>query len=214
MIEVVLASQLTLLREGMKHVLGAHDDIRVIAEIGHVPDVPGDDRIRPDVLYVVAHPSAGDVGDYLHRVSRLASSARVILITRSPSLHQVLAILRTGVRGLLNANCGASQLPAAIKAVAAGRLYLHEEVARLVAAGLGEVGKDHSHRSLSQRELDIFIRLASGQKVSEIASQLRISSKTVSTHKARMMEKMGMRSYSQLIQYAVANSLYDASLAR
>jgi DNA-binding NarL/FixJ family response regulator len=88
---------------------------------------------------------------------------------------------------------------------------MHEEVGRLVAADFGDIGKDYTHRSLSQREFEIFKHLAAGQKVSEIASELGISIKTVSTHKSRLMEKMGMHSHSQLIQYAVANSLFDTS---
>ena len=86
---------------------------------------------------------------------------------------------------------------------------MHEEVGRLVAADLNELGKDYTHRSLTRREFDIFKRLAAGEKVSEIAMQLGISVKTVSTHKSRLMQKMDIHSYSQLVQYAVANSLFD-----
>lgn len=209
-IQVVLASSLTVLREGMKRILHPQYDIQVMAEVNHVSEVLSNENLlRADVLVVMAHPT--DVGgtDYLEHLRKANPSLKLILITRSPSLHQVLIMLRGGVRGLLDAGCAASQLPVAIRAVFSGRLYMHEEVGRLVAADLGELGKDFTHRSLTQREFEIFKHLAIGDKVSEIATRLGISIKTVSTHKSRLMEKMGIHSHSQLIQYAVANGLFN-----
>jgi DNA-binding NarL/FixJ family response regulator len=78
----------------------------------------------------------------------------------------------------------------------------------MLVADLDEIKKDHTHKSLTHREMDIFLRLAAGKKISDIAAELGISAKTVSTHKARVMEKMGMSSSSQLIQYAIVNSLF------
>lgn len=210
MISVVLVSSLTVLREGMKRILHPQEDIRVIAELGDVDELLSDDRLLTvDVLVVVSHPTGTAGTDCLARLRDERPALKLIVISHTPSLQQVLAFLRGGVRGLLDANCAASQLPTAIRVVSSGRLYMHEEVGRLVAADLNEVGKDHTHRSLTQREFEIFKHLVAGQKVSEIAAQLGISIKTVSTHKSRLMEKMGIQSYSQLVQYAVANFLFD-----
>lgn len=209
-IHVVLASSLTVLREGMKRILHPQYDIRVMAEVSHASEILSNENLlMADVLVVIAHPTNMGGTDCLERLRKANPSLKLIIIARSPSLHQILNMLRGGVRGLLDAGCAANQLPAAIRAVSSGRLYMHEEVGRLVAADLGEVSKDFTHRSLTQREFEIFEHLAVGDKVSEIATRLGISIKTVSTHKSRLMEKMGIRSHSQLIQYAVANGLFN-----
>lgn len=88
---------------------------------------------------------------------------------------------------------------------------MHENVSNVVGSSLQGLTRDHTHTSLTGREMEIFLKLAIGLKGTEIASQLGISVKTVSTHKGRLMEKMGMRSFSQLVQYAIANGLFDPS---
>lgn len=213
MISVVLASRLTIIREGMKRILLQQEDIKVIAEVRHTREVLAQEGIGDADVVVVAHPSISGGNDYLAYLQQECPSLRVIVVARSPTLPQVLAELRMGVRGLLNASCAVGHLPAAIRAVSAGKIYLHEEISRIVAADLTEVWKDHTHKSLTPRELEIFMRLAVGCKVSEIAAELAISVKTVSTHKARLMEKMGIISTSQLIQYAIVNKMFDADVS-
>jgi DNA-binding NarL/FixJ family response regulator len=212
MISVVLASKLAVLREGMKRILMPQEDIDVIATVEHALDVMSSEALlRADVLVVVAHPVTADGQDYLLHLRQGNPALRVIIIARFADLQQIMEVIRAGVRGLLHTSCAANHLPDAIRAVSSGRLYMHEEVSGLLASGLGDLGKDHTHRSLTQREFEIFLKLAEGQKVSEIAAQLGISIKTVSTHKSRLMDKMGMKSQSQLIQYAVANKLFDTA---
>lgn len=211
MISVVLASRLTVLREGMKRILQAQDDIVVIAELKHVIDVLSDKYLlNAGVLVAAANPAMSDALDFFLQLRRESPSLRIVLIAPMASVRDVVGILRTGVHGLVSASSAASHLPAAIRAVSGGRPYIDENAAKLVAVDPCNLGKDHTHRSLTQRELEIFMKLVVGQKVSAIAQELGISIKTVSTHKARLMEKMAMTTGSQLIQYAVANSLVDS----
>ncbi|RYE73353.1 MAG: response regulator transcription factor [Oxalobacteraceae bacterium] len=209
-ITVVLASKLTVLREGMKRILLPQDDIDVIAEVDHAREVLFNETfLQADVIVAVVDPIMNGGNDFLLLLPRQSPLLRVIIITRAPTVAQILAILRAGVRGVLDTSCAANNLPAAIRAVSSGRLYMHEEVSRLVAADISGFGKDHTHTALTQRELDVLMKLAAGHKVSEIAVELGISIKTVSTHKARLMEKMGFTTLSQVIQYAIANRLFD-----
>ncbi len=209
MIRVMLASSLMVLREGMKRILARQGDIDVIAEVKNVLDLLSDERlVRADVLIVVGLSPAGDTVQCLLHLRQRQPSLQVIFVARSPSLNQVLSIIGAGVRGLLNANSAANHLPAAIRAVSAGRIYLHEDMSGLIATDLSEIEKDRTHTALTQREHEIFLMLVSGTKNSEIAAQLGISVKTVSTHKTRMMEKMNMRSVSQLVQYAIVHGLF------
>lgn len=209
MIGVVVASKLAVIREGMKRILMPHEDIKVVGEINLA------EEIRPPPLWslaqimVVVHSSAAACDDHLHWLRRECPSLQLIVVAPSPSLAQVQSALQLGARGLLHSACAVGQLPAAIRAVSAGRLYLNKEISRLIAVDVQELGKDHSHRALTQRELEIFTKLASGRKVSEIAAELAISVKTVSTHKSRIMEKMGIGSFSELIQYAINHRLLE-----
>lgn len=209
MISVVLASGMMVVREGMKRILLSHHDIEVVAEVKHPSELAATAQLPLEAVMVVAHLTSSSGQDALLSLQKLCPTLRVIVVTRTPTMQQILSALRLGVRGLLDASCAANHLPTAIRAVSSGRIYMHEDVSRIVANDLDEVGKDHSHRALTQRELEIFLKLASGKKVSEIAAELNISVKTVSTHKVRMMEKMGMTSFSQLVQYAIAHRLFE-----
>lgn len=88
---------------------------------------------------------------------------------------------------------------------------MHENVSSVIGSSLHALTRDHTYKSLTEREMEIFMKLAIGLKSTEIASQLGISVKTVSTHKGRLMEKLGINSFSQLVQYAIANGLFDPS---
>ena len=212
-ITVVLASRLTILREGMKRILLPQGDIEVIGEVDHACEVfSHESYLQADVIVAVVDSTMNGGGDFLLHLPKQNPLLRVIVIMRSPTVHQILSILRAGVRGLLDTSCAANNLPAAIRAVSSGKLYMHEEVSRLVAANISEFGRDHTHTALTQRELDVLMKLAAGHKVSEIALEFGISIKTVSTHKARLMEKMGFTTLSQVIQYAIANHLFDTVL--
>jgi len=211
MINVVLVSNLMLLREGAKRILSPQEGIDVIAEIEYLRDVLSNKKLaQADVLVVIADAATMEGSEQLIHLRREHPSLHVMILLRFPTLHQVLAILRSGVRGLLSADSSATQLPAAIRTISSGRLYLNEELTRLLIPDFEEIGKDYTHKALSQRELEVFLRLAAGNKVTEIAGQLGISIKTVSTHKTRLMEKMRMTTFSQIVQYAIAYGLYES----
>lgn len=209
-ISIVLASRLSVIREGMKRVLRSQEDIKVVAEVEHPQDVGAQGPVQNARVLVLAHPSASGSADLLQYLHKECPSLRVIVVTNSPTLPQILAHLRMGARGLLNASCTKGHLATAIRAVALDKIYLHEDLSRRFAADMHNVSMHPPHHSLSPRELQIFTKLGAGQKVTQIADELDISVKTVSTHKSRLMEKMGMASISQLIQYAVLYKIFDS----
>lgn len=214
MIKVVIASHLEVLREGTKRVLLGQGDIDVIAEVAHLGELASNKMlVGVDVLIVVADTASQDGNEHLLHLQQERPSLRVVILLRFPTLQQILSILRTGVHALISANSAASHLPTAVRAISSGRLYLNDELMRLLVSDYRDINKDYTHKSLSERELEIFLKLAGGHKVGEIASQLGISIKTVSTHKARLMEKMQMTNFSQIVQYALAYGLCDSSPA-
>lgn len=208
MTSVVLVSKLSVIREGMKRILSQCNDIQIVGEANYASEYFTAERLPCAQVIVLAYPGAMLGTDDLLQLQKACPELRVIIVVRFSTLYQVLSAFKMGVHGMLNASCAASHLPAAIRAVSSGKIYMHEQVSSMLVADLDEIKKDHTHKSLTHREMDIFLRLAAGKKISDIAAELGISAKTVSTHKARVMEKMGMSSSSQLIQYAIVNSLF------
>jgi DNA-binding NarL/FixJ family response regulator len=209
MTSVVLVSKLSIIREGMKRILSACDDIEVVGEANYATEYFTTGKVPCAQVIILAYPGRIIANEELSQLQKKCPELRVIIVVHFSTLHQVLSAFKMGVHGLLNASCAASHLPAAIRAVSSGKIYMHEQVSSLIVADLDEINKDHTHKSLTHREMEIFLRLAAGRKISDIAAELGISAKTVSTHKARVMEKMGMNSSSQLIQYAIFNSLFE-----
>ncbi|MGI4719738.1 MAG: LuxR C-terminal-related transcriptional regulator [Janthinobacterium lividum] len=208
MISVVLVSNLMVLREGMKRILQHDDDIDVVAEIHAAKESLRDRQLLADVVVIAGQPM--DEGhDYLLYLRQEFPSLQIVIVTRFPSPHQIVSAVRVGVRGFMDACSATSHLGEAIRTVASGRLYMHEAISSVLSANSGKLDTDHAHNRLTPRELDIFMRLATGTKVSEIAEKLGISIKTVSTHKTRLMEKMRLTSSSQIVQYAIMNRLFD-----
>ena len=116
-------------------------------------------------------------------------------------------MLRAGAAGFLSKTCTSDELVKAIDTVAVGRKYVSAKLADLLADGLSGPADKPLHEQLSEREFQIFCHLAEGKTVSEISEALFISVKTVSTYRARLMEKMGLKTNSELTYYAVKNGL-------
>lgn len=206
MINVVLVSSQPLLCLGMRCILAPHHDLQVLGSSPHPHDIEGGAAVA-DVVVLAATTLLHGADEVLADLQQRYRSARIVMIVRCPTLQQVLAALRADVRGLLSSQCTEGDLPGAIRTVAAGRIYLHDDVARIVGADLDGIARDRTHGALTGREFDILVRLAGGGKVTTIAHQMGISVKTVSTHKTRLMEKMGFDSLSQLVQYAIGHRL-------
>jgi DNA-binding NarL/FixJ family response regulator len=127
-----------------------------------------------------------------------------------PEERYALAMIRNGANGYLSKDCERAELLRAIRTVANGRRYLSAKTAELLADGLVGDADAPPHESLSERELQVFLRLARGESVSEIAVALNLSVKTVSTYRTRLLEKLGVSSNAELAAYALRNGLIEA----
>jgi DNA-binding NarL/FixJ family response regulator len=117
--------------------------------------------------------------------------------------------IKAGASGYLNKDSASTQLVSAIEKVASGGAFISAEVAEQLALGAMPQTEGPPHTSLSDREYQVFQMLVAGQAVSEIANELNLSVKTVSTHKARLMEKMGIDNQAELVRYAMKHRLVD-----
>ena len=125
----------------------------------------------------------------------------------TPEAHYAAALLRQGASGYLNKECEPDEIVTAIRVVARGRRYISSAVAEILADNAAGTSDRALHESLSERELQVFLRLAKGETVGNIAESMFLSIKTVSTYRTRVMEKLKLQSNSDLTYYALKNGL-------
>ena len=136
-----------------------------------------------------------------------APTLPVLILSGFAEQHYATTLLRQGASGYLNKDCDPDEIVRAIRTVCRGRKYVSAGVAEQLAEGLGRADEGPLHEQLSERELQVFLRLARGETVGQMALSLSLSVKTVSTYRSRVMEKMHLASNSDLTYYALKNGL-------
>ena len=146
--------------------------------------------------------------EFLKDLKQLYPKLPVLILSQYPEDQMAVRAIRSGASGYLTKDSAPEQLVEAVRRLHAGRKYLTAQTAELLADSV-ESGQDKPHESLSDREFDVLRRIATGQSVSDIAAELNLSVKTVSTYRTRILEKMNMRSNADLTRYAIQNQLVD-----
>ncbi|MFT3760448.1 response regulator [Thauera sp.] len=145
--------------------------------------------------------------DVLRAARQRYDKLRILVLSGFPEERYALAMIRNGADGYLCKDCSREDLISAIHAVAQGRRYLSPRTAELLAEELTGGGGGAPHEKLSDRELQVFLRLARGESVSDIAAVLNLSVKTVSTYRSRLLEKLQVSSNAELATYALRHGL-------
>jgi DNA-binding NarL/FixJ family response regulator len=138
-------------------------------------------------------------------------SVRVVILTMHAEHQYAERAFKAGAQGYLTKESAGAELVTAIMKVANGGIYVSQAMAERFARNLNTEAQSLPHEALSDRELEVFRRLVSGESVTEIANALSVSSKTVSTYKMRILEKMQMHNDAALIRYALKHKLFDSS---
>lgn len=208
MIRVVVADDHTIMREGLKRILHGAEDIEVIGEA-----VDGFETLALvrrggfDLLLMdLSMPSRSGV-DLIRQIKDEAPKLPLLVLTMHEEEQYAVRAIRAGALGYLTKESAGTQLISAIRKVAIGRPYISMEVAEQLAIDAMPARQDMPHKSLSDREFEVFNLLVSGKSITEIAEMLHLSVKTVSTHKTRILQKMSSHSLAELVQYAVAHGL-------
>jgi DNA-binding NarL/FixJ family response regulator len=206
-IRVLLADDHTLVREGLKQLLAAAPGIEVAGEAGDGDAALALVRANDYDVAVLDMSMPGLAGiDLIKRVRLEKPRLRVLVLSMHGEQQYAARALKAGASGYLTKDSAAAQLVSVIRKIAAGGVHISESTAaQLVGAPAG--GDAPPHTRLSDREYEIFRLLVAGQGVSDIAARLRLSVKTVSTHKTRILQKMEMASAAELVRYAVEQQL-------
>jgi DNA-binding NarL/FixJ family response regulator len=209
-IRIVLADDHAILREGLGQVLLAQADLEIVAEAQDGHEVMS--RVRDldfDVLVLdMSMPGKSGV-ELIKQVKAEKPKLRILVLTMHEEHQYAVRAIRAGASGYLTKEGASAQLVNAIRKVAGGGAYISAEVAEQLALGAMPGSDAPPHQALSDREFEVFRLLVAGEAVSDIAAKLHLSVKTVSTHKARILQKMNMTNPAELIRYAINNRLVD-----
>lgn len=208
MIQIAIVDDHTIVRAGLKQFLSEHVDLRVVGEASNGKEALDLVR-RGDVDVIVMDLSMPDHGgvDALAAIKAREPDLPVLILSGFPEAHYATTLLRQGASGYLNKECDPAEIVTAIRTVYRGRKYITPAVAELLADGLTGDQDKPMHEQLSEREFQVFLRLAKGETVGAIADHMSLSVKTVSTYRTRVMEKMKLASNSDLTYYALKNGL-------
>ena len=208
MIRIAIADDHAVVRAGLRQYFGEQLDFSVVAEAANGREAL--DIVRRgevDVLLLdISMPDQSGV-DALAAIRARGSQLPVLILSGYAEAHYAAALLRQGASGYLNKDCDPEEIVKAIRTVARGRKYISAGMAERLAEGLGGTDDKAPHDQLSERELQVFLRLAQGETIGHMAESLSLSVKTVSTYRTRVMEKMGLASNSDLTYYALKNGL-------
>lgn len=208
MIRIALVDDHAMVRAGLRQFFSDHIDLQVVAEAANGREAMqlarGEDI---DVMVMdISMPDQSGV-DVLKAIKLRWPELPVLILSSFPEAHYATTLLRQGASGYLNKDCDPQDIVGAIRTVYRGRKYISPGVAELLADGLGGAAEGPPHEQLSDRELQVFLRLAQGEAVGQIAVSMSLSVKTVSTYRTRVMEKMKLESNSDLTYYALKNGL-------
>ncbi len=207
MIKVALVDDHAVVRSGLRQFLAEHVDLRVVGEGKNGREAL--ELVRGgevDVLLLdINMPNESGV-DALAAIKARYPELPVLILSSYPEEHYATTLLRQGAAGYLNKECDLDEIVNAIRTVVRGRRYISPTVAELLADGVAG-GDKPLHDALSDRELQVFLRLAKGETVGNMAEAMFLSVKTVSTYRTRVLEKLKLSSNSELTYYALKNGL-------
>jgi DNA-binding NarL/FixJ family response regulator len=208
MIKVVLCDDHAMVRRGIRDTLAEAVDIQVVGEAGSYAEVK--DVLRKtdcDVLVLDLNlPGRGGL-DVLGSLREAESTVRVLVVSMFPEDQYAIRCLRAGAQGYLNKAGDPADLVKAVRVLSLGRKYVTPEVSQMLVENLASPNTEALHASLSERELQTLLKIASGKRLSDIAEELMLSPKTVSVYRSRLLEKLKLSNNAELTVYAIRNAL-------
>ena len=210
MIRVLLADDHAIVRAGLKEILADTGDITVAGEATNGQEVMAQIRGQDYDVAVLDMSMPGRSGiELIKQVKDEKPKLRILVLTMHSEEQYAVRSLKAGASGYLTKDSAAEQLVAAIRKIAAGGAYVSPETAERLALGASPRAEAAPHTLLSDREFQVLQLIAGGQSVGGIAKRLALSVKTVSTHKTRILQKMGLANQAELIRYALEHKLLD-----
>ncbi|HEX9276316.1 MAG TPA: response regulator transcription factor [Casimicrobiaceae bacterium] len=210
MIRVVIADDHTIVREGLRQLLTAAGDLEVVAEAVDGHEVLACARSVDFDVLVLDMSMPGKSGmELIRQLKTEKPKLRIVVLTMHQESQYAVRAIKAGASGYLTKDSASAQLVNAIRKVAGGGAFISAEVAEQLARQAQGAGDRAPHEALSDREFQVLRLLVAGVSLTEIGEQLHLSVKTISTHKSRILEKLGLANQAELIRYAIAHGLAE-----
>ena len=208
MIRVIVCDDHAVVRRGIRDTLSEAVDIHVVAEAGSYTEVR--EALRQSECEVLVLdlnlPGRGGL-EVLASLRESDSNVKVLMVSMFPEDQYAIRCLRAGAQGYLNKAGDPSELVTAVRTVFQGRKYVTPSVAQMLVENLSAPANEALHASLSERELQTLMKIASGKRLSDIAEELMLSPKTVSVYRSRVLEKLNLSNNAEMTVYAIRNGL-------
>ena len=208
MIRILIADDHAIVRAGLKEFIAGQPDMQVAAEASSGAEAIAAVRANDFdvVLLDIMMPDKNGI-DTLKTLIHVKPELPVLILSMYSEDQYAVNLLRAGAAGYVNKDAASEQLVAAIRTIVRGRKYVSPALEQILADNLADDGSRALHAQLSQREFQIFCKLAAGSAVSKIADEINLSVKTVSTYRSRILEKMALTSNAEITHYAIKNGL-------
>jgi two-component system, NarL family, invasion response regulator UvrY len=202
-IRVLIADDHSIFRLGLKRALESAEDVEVVAEAatGEETLVKARKLLPQVVLLDVSMPGRGGL-ETAQELKRGNPKMKVLMLTAHPEDQYAVLCLRVGADGYVTKEAPAEVLLAAVRKVAAGGKYVSSSLAERLATDLASGSERPAHELLSSREFEVMRKIAAGRTASEIAAELHLSVKTVSTYRSRILQKMNLKNNADIMHYA------------
>lgn len=206
--KILLVDDHSIVRQGLKNLIELETDLEVAGEASS--GVEALNLVRKNsfdiIVLDISMPDKNGV-DTLHDLQHISPDLPVLILSGYAEAQYALNLIRSGCKGYLSKDADSDEIIKAIRVIANGKRYISAELAELMTEQLSHPSEKQLHETLSDREFQVFFKLAGGLSPTDIASELNISIKTVSTYRTRILEKMSLKTNADLTYYAIKNEL-------
>jgi len=210
MINILIADDHSIVRAGLKQIIAEIPDMAIVDEASNGNEVLEKIRMNDYSVVVLDIAMPGISGlEALKEIKSERPGLPVLMLSMYPEDQYAIRVLRSGAAGYLTKESAPAELVTAIRTVANGKKYISPSVAERLVFNLDFEGKREPHELLSDREFQVLCMIASGKAVSDIAKELSLSVKTISTYRSRILEKMKFKNNAELTTYAIQNHLIN-----
>ncbi len=208
MIRVLIADDHAVVREGVKRIIESADDMVLVGEAADGQELISQVASIPPSVVVMDLSMPGRPGlEILQEIRTAYPQLPVLVLSIHPEDQYAVRTLAAGASGYLNKGSAPGELIEAIRTVVRGRRYISPAVAESLAAHVDKVSAKSSHEKLSNREYEVMCLIARGRSVSDIAEEMSLSVKTISTYRSRLLEKLDLRHNGEITRYAIEHGL-------
>lgn len=208
MIRIIIADDHGIVRQGVKQYIALDPKLRLVGDVADGPQLLALLAEQPCDVVILDLSMPGRSGvELIRRIAQLDDAPKILVLSMHNETQLVSRALKAGAAGYLTKGCEPDVLVTAVRKLAKGARYIDPSLVEGLVFDYGLHDHKLPHEVLSDRELEVLRFLVSGLSINEIAAELHLSAKTISTHKMRLMRKMGIQSNAELIRYGVEHDL-------